>query len=58
MQINLYVQNSTQNFMKFQWTRKKGDKLMWHERIGGKKKMKEWVTGDTLQLYFQHTWYH
>jgi hypothetical protein len=44
--------------MKFQWTRKKGDKLMWHERIGGKKKMKEWVTGDILQLYFQHTWYH
>jgi hypothetical protein len=44
--------------MKFQWTRKKGDTLMWRERIGGKKKMKEWVTGDILQLYFQHTWYH
>jgi hypothetical protein len=49
--------------MKFQRTRKRGDKLMWHERIlggggGGGMKRKEWVTGNTLRLYFQHTWYH
>jgi len=27
--------------MKFQWKRKRGDKLMWDERIGGKMKKKE-----------------